>query len=318
MANNTSNSDRLKRTRGLVNLVTPGHGGGIVGMMGGGMLGGAILATLTSVILATFLILMFSAKTTKGTTPVASTTPLDCAAVAGTCRASCLTGENPDTSGVTCINNPSQICCVTQTQVAPGSKPPLKFFCQYGAVNSAGKLISPRSWNTSSCNIEVWGCGPTSLAMIIDSFGKSFTPTQVALVNGNNGCGGTAGGTGIQDVTAYFAPWLKNQGFLITGNMVSNGNLSLTQAKQYLNNGYYIWAGAKVRWITNAGWTSTYDWHAIVITTVNTNGSVVISDPTLCEAGHYGGIRTLTNVNSSGSDISSVNGWIFAYAVKPK
>lgn len=66
MADETNRFDKLKRTRSVLNLMTPTPTGGLINMLGGGMLGASIIATFVAVILGTFLLLFLNPGVVKG------------------------------------------------------------------------------------------------------------------------------------------------------------------------------------------------------------------------------------------------------------
>jgi hypothetical protein len=253
--------------------------------------------------------------------PSANAVQMPCTDIPGaSCQvsaSSCPAGTAEDTTGTyTCPasnNYTASVCCLPQSTNTASS---VFFYCQYGAVNSQGVLENPGSWNTSSCDIVRGGCAPTSIAMITASFGKFYTPTQIAIENNYQGCSATDG-VSASDFKTYFTPWLKNRGFIVTNNLVSYGNIPLSIIKDYIDNGYLILGGANVQWIIRTGFTKKFAGHAFVISGVDlATNSLTVYDPTFCEAGHYGGLRTLTDVNNWGYSVNSVQGWIFAFAIK--
>jgi hypothetical protein len=223
----------------------------------------------------------------------------------GLCKASCLASESDlGINTISCTDPTATHCCLPA-----GTLPPLKFYCQYGAVNSNGTLSSRGSWNYpapgGTCDILANGCTPTSTAMILSSFGDILTPSQVSQQTGYAGCfAGSA-----PDIS-----FVQSQGFTMTGGLVVGSGINLTTINNYITHGYYILGGANIHVAHTDGLTSAYVAHAFVITGVNlATGAITISDPTACVGGFLNGTRTLTNVNAGGAD---VNGWIFAYAIK--
>ena len=210
----------------------------------------------------------------------------------------------------------------------------VKFYCQYGAVNSKGRLSSLCSWNDPSktcfwtsdpsptqCDIAGTGCGPTSIAMIMTTLGPKQSPLAVAMASDRRaGCGGVYQGTSGDDIERYLSPWIQKQGYTITRNLVSGGRLDTNLARNFLSKGYLIVGGGDVRYMTSSGYTSKYSGHAFVIS--NTMGSpnedsFVVYDPTFCEAEGIGGLRKLIDVNNfSAGGKDTVRAWYFAYAIK--
>lgn len=190
------------------------------------------------------------------------------------------------------------------------------FYCQYGKVNANGVLTDSEYWNTPTCNIKGYGCGPTSIAMIMTTQGVTKTPTEVAIGGNKQGCGGPYGGTTASEVKNDFAPYLRNNGFTITGNLVSGGNLNIDSVKKFLDSGYLILGGALMRY--NSGGYKLGG-HAFVLSGYK-NGSVddfIAYDPTFCTRSATGGERVLDDVNNStlsGND--NVETWYYAFAIK--
>ena len=205
------------------------------------------------------------------------------------------------------------------------------FYCQYGKVNSSGVRTEFAFWNIqqgksfSDCNIQTsnqcdivgCGCGPTSIAMIMTTQGKPKTPTEVALGIHREGCGGANSGLTGSEITAYVTPFLKRNGFTITGNLVSGGNLNISAAKKYLDSGYIILGGGYVRFIT--GGRYFLGGHAFVVSGYKDTpaNSFDAYDPTFCSADHPGGVRPLYDVNNSNlNGNNNVEQWIYAHAIK--
>ena len=217
-----------------------------------------------------------------------------------------------------------------------GTPPPqggFKFYCQYGEVDARGNLTKRGSWNYGSCSIDGGGCGPTTLAMILSSFGFRITPDEVSKQNRQIGCSVNRG-TFTQDFSNFIVPWLKSNNFLVAGSLSDTqwspdlshyrGTLRLPTIKNYIDQGYLIYGGANVQWAESGGLTSGYDGHAFMITGVDlATNSLTVYDPTFCEGpGLPREVRVLRNVNNfSTGDVrcdSNKNcGWSVAYAIKP-
>lgn len=208
------------------------------------------------------------------------------------------------------------------------------FYCQYGGVNSSGKLNNTCSWNIPSkkcfydgpepsseeCDIGGAGCAPTSIAMILSTLGEKVSPTDVALAsNRTAGCGGKYEGTNGYEIETYLSPWLKRNGYTITGNLVSGGKLNTNAARNFIDNGYLVVGGANVRYMITSGYSDKYSGHAFVLSgySSKTSDDFIAYDPTFCEGTGFGGQRKLNDVNNSGPNGNdNVKGWFFAYAIK--
>jgi len=191
------------------------------------------------------------------------------------------------------------------------------FYCQYGKVNESGVRTVYQYWNTPSCNISGYGCGPTSTAMIMTTFGVTKTPTEVALSAHNEGCGGSNGGLTSSEIQNYVTPFLKRNGFTITGNLVSGYKLNVAAAKRYLDSGYLILGGGLVKYIS--GGSYKLGGHAFVVSgyKATPDDSFDAYDPTFCSSAHPGGKRPLYDVNNSNlNGNNNVEEWYYAYAIK--
>jgi hypothetical protein len=99
------------------------------------------------------------------------------------------------------------------------------------------------NWNQGNTCIQNAGCGPTSLAMIMSTFGVKITPLEVDAVFQQNGWR-----TGCDGASVYGAAiesnWFTNQGFTVGPNVSPNGKPDLALMKQFLDKGYIIYNGA--------------------------------------------------------------------------
>lgn len=265
-------------------------------------------------------------------------TASDCSSLGGVCTSSgiCSAEEGKVVAGVFCGEN--QVCC----NVSDPSQG-VKFYCQYGAVNSNGALASGSygSWNYKqtqngrTCEIAAAGCTPTSFAMVLSSLGYTISPTQVSKlnrritdplnINENIGCRGTKPRPGTSWEDIYFSggvrDWVKSLGFSMTPDLTGpDMSLSTLQTlDSYINNGCFVVAGANIRFAYSEGLYGSPKGHAFMISDVDVaNRSVTAYDPTFCRPPYVGGKRTLTNVTSFGTGVSSVNGWIFVSAICKK
>lgn len=158
--------------------------------------------------------------------------------------------------------------------IPPG--PALPNFVYYCQGNTA--------WATT-CTLGQAGCGPTTLAMVLSSFGiPNSTPPEVDRIFNNNRwrvCGNypTANMPGILS-----SSWLSGLGFDIGPNLVNNNVLNVTMAKDYLDQGYLIVGSSKAYPCANCRSALTVD-HIFVVDAVDltTNPAMVdIRDPNNC------------------------------------
>lgn len=122
---------------------------------------------------------------------------------------------------------------------APSEQPPpdaspgnFVFYCQ-----------GDSDWNSqgAACLASA-GCGPTSLAMIMSTFGVRITPPEVDAVFQQNGwrqgCGGgSAYGPAIE------SSWFQSRGFTVGPNVASTNEPDLALMKKFIDEGYIIYNG---------------------------------------------------------------------------
>lgn len=127
-------------------------------------------------------------------------------------------------------------------------------FCTEVGVTGAPSPCSPTKggfvfycqadpqWQSSGCSIDIAGCGPTSLAMIVSTFGLAMNPNQMDSVfqqTGARACGDFGSSLGV----FFKSRWLENNGFEVQSvNLLPSGFLDLNDAQKYLNpsSGYLI------------------------------------------------------------------------------
>lgn len=216
------------------------------------------------------------------------------------------------------------------------------FYCQYGDTNKDGELTRYHSWNYrtgsgSYCDIAGHGCAMTALAMIKTYFGDKTTPSEAAKENRNIGC--FEGGTYNSDINEVIRPKLMRDGYVVTSDLVNRdfnstggytGTANLRLLKTFLDRGYVIWAGGRVRYAgsTSGAWYGPGG-HAFVITSVDVGAQTVTGyDPTFCNVNYKrlsGGKRVFRNVNSIGEDFACTIadgrrtcGWTMLYAIKKR
>ena len=290
--------DRIKRTRLILT--------GIRALFGG--IGGPFLITIFAIGLATLGILFINPDVTVGGEISATPTPaegpqpppsVNCQtdpSVKGACEAtSC--GDMGKVAYPKGICPTGTHCCIN-----------FKYYCQYGG------------WNGGSpyCDIEGNGCGPTSIAMILSTFGDTkFTPLYTAEhVLGGQGCGystkySSKGGTWIL-TDPIERPILNNIRNVNTGYDVApaitrwNGQLDIGLAKRFIDNGYVLSAGADLYYASHQ--RLEHSGHAFNIVGVNIAAKTALAyDPTFCgyEPGYETHKRTLDVAHASTSNCPS-------------
>lgn len=146
----------------------------------------------------------------------------------------------------------------------------------------------------NSCDMAGSGCGPTSMAMILSSYGDTITPNAMDVIfrqRGWRGCGD--GSAMVTAITTY----LPERGYTYVNLPISKGQLDLTKAKEYLNNGYLI-----------IGSTSR---HIFVMYDADIDSNTVqLMDPARRE-----NAPGVTRPNAFPWIVSD-GGWFYAYAVK--
>lgn len=192
--------------------------------------------------------------------------------------------------------------------LTPAPKTNVKFYCQY----------DPK-WTDSQCRIANFGCDPTSIAIILGSFGDtSYTPTDVAFRNGRIGCEGAT--TKNQTIDAL--RWARGLGYKVAGLgdddeasgyiVDDSGNFNFLRAKKFLDAGYLIHAGAVVTFKSNG---IKRGGHSFVITDVNPQSQEITAyDPTECTSDNDPGIRTIMPSDIGGDGTN--NTWFWAFPVK--
>lgn len=270
------------------------------------VLGPPIALLLAAILLlflaAAIIIIIFGGSQSGGKNNL----PITCNSVGGNCYAtSCPSGTTKDTSGATCNLPTSQVCCLPNQAVScadtggsctglgqcqppntindsvscpntsqvcclyPGAKPNIHFYCQYD-----------RSYTKNGCDIIGSGCTPTSVSMILASFGQTqWNPYSTAKANGGLGCGGASS---LYD----FLPWIRSQGYSISPNLANGANFNVSLAKKLISQGYYIVAGANITFRENGALTNQNGQgpHAFVITDIDANNVATVYDPTFCNS----------------------------------
>jgi lysophospholipase L1-like esterase len=182
-------------------------------------------------------------------------------------------------------------------------------------------LYCQYAYKTSACNIYSYGCAPTSMAMVLTTFGDTFTPLAVGTKYGM-GCTGATSYQQIKDALNSLKP-----GYAVAVIGPRNNNLNPDTLKTYLGKGYYVIAGGCM-----TGGYSDVTGHTTVITSPNTDGTFNDADPTWNSPPSHGcstdanvHMRTL-NITYPGPDLpagtqcgdptGAWGGWSWAFAVK--
>lgn len=218
-------------------------------------------------------------------------------ACTGTCQASACTGTDiPDTTA-TCTDSANPICCVPQPP--PGIQPPVHFYCQYD-----------NKWETASCKINKYGCTPTSVAMILSSYGDTmWNPLSTALANNRNGC--YAGGSSASD----FIPWVKSLGYTVGPNLANGKNFNTSSVRSYISKGYIILGGANIRFNRTLSGSGG---HAFVISNLNDSDIALVYDPTFCSSDTNYITRSFSVFGFGNPLLCNSDGcyWYWAYPIK--
>lgn len=181
------------------------------------------------------------------------------------------------------------------------------FYCQYTS-----------SYSTQSCQIQHFGCVPTSLAMILTSFGDTtWDPNKTALENNLMGCGFNCNPDerfcGTDSKQAYDAVQkTKSLGYTVADSLANGQNFDLKWAKEYIEKGYLILGGADI--FFRIGKTLedpllVKGGHSFVIRSVDLQSRTIKTlDPTFCDSDTNYIERTIV--------LDGVNNWYYAYPMK--
>lgn len=169
---------------------------------------------------------------------------------------------------------------------------------------------NPRWDNRSSCGLGSSGCGPTSVAIVLSSFGlKEMTPPVVDAVFGKNGWRPTSDclSRGPQAITS---DWLKNLGFTSVQICYQDTcKNSLSKMQEFLNSGYLIVGSSQNYPCANCRAGRYTVSHIFVIEGLDADGTLHVIDPNNCD--YATGLEGVKNrVNQANFT------WYYAYAVK--
>lgn len=161
--------------------------------------------------------------------------------------------------------------------------------------------------NSYECsNISKAGCGPTSLAMVLSSFGVNQTPADVASTFTQKGwsdtrsCHGSFMTAALQD-----SNYLPGLGFEVGPGLLKGSFLDLTKAKSFTNpdnpaDKYLIVGSSDNFPLCHCG-------HIFVVESLNiTDQTVVIRDPNNCSR--------VDGIEATGNRVYKVTDFIWKYA----
>lgn len=165
----------------------------------------------------------------------------------------------------------------------------------------------------NTCDIGYSGCGPTSTAMILSSFGIEETPADVAheyATLGFRQCGRDAS----DEIYAINSPWMEGLGMEHGPNLAADGKLDMQQLQQFIDAGWLIIASSD-KYPCYSSLCSTPDIkidHIVVIDGVDmANDKVHVRDPNNCSFTDHND----ENQANLFQDESAIP-WIYAYPMK--
>lgn len=199
-------------------------------------------------------------------------------------------------------SNPGSPNQISPTPISPNNpnNPNRTNFVFYCQGNTAWK---------NNCSIGYAGCGPTSMAMVLSSFGLNMNPVatdQIFQKNNWRGCG---------DFPSYMQPtivssWLPSLGFKVGPNIAYNKILDLRQAKNYLDQGFLIIGSSAQFPCANCSSAQLIN-HIFVVDGVDISSSTVsIRDPNNCsyaDGNDENPAKIIKNVSSFS--------WLYAYPI---
>lgn len=167
-------------------------------------------------------------------------------------------------------------------------------------------------WQSSSCNLAAYGCSPTSMAMILNSFGTVISPPEVS-----NRYFDGAGCRGATNVANYIYK-LEGLGFTVAPGVVQNGVLNIGQAEKFIKDGYLIIAASgPFRCYPANNCTGPFiEGHEFVIEGVNpSQNTIVIRDPNSCVYGASGDVEN-SQYNTRPVTYDNFGSFFHAYPIK--
>ncbi|MCL4439496.1 MAG: C39 family peptidase, partial [Firmicutes bacterium] len=207
---------------------------------------------------------------------------------------------------------------IENCRAAPGN---FVYYCQGSPQWQTSTFNCPPP-NPPVANVGNTGCGPTSLAMILSTFGVEVNPLQVWDVFRQNNwisCDGSAMVAVL--TTPAGRDWLGTYGFTVGPDLVTgtppNGILDAAAARQYIDQGYLIIASSQTFPLLSGNYG-----HIFVVQNVDpASQTYTLRDPANCSysTGQEGPPpRSLTQSISmfSPSQLSGGQGWAYAYPIK--
>ncbi len=210
--------------------------------------------------------------------------------------------------------------CQSSSNPLPGGKPNIKFYCE-----------DDPAWQYA-CSINYYGCGPSSTAIVVSSLGLVKTPVEIDQMfrdTGARSCG-NYGST----MSLFFSnsTWFNDNFTYQYLALNADGSLNLTQAKEYLDNGYLIVASSHQFPCPNPGGCGPGSLkqgvvdHIFAIDDVNINQNLVhVEDPVNCRPEHtsqYDSNQWISNKLISlipdSVEYNKSHPWFFAAAIKRK
>jgi hypothetical protein len=156
----------------------------------------------------------------------------------------------------------------------------------------------------NSCSLGVAGCGPTSMAMIMSSFGVTMTPPELDREWGFRSCGDV--GSSLQQ--SLNSSWMKSKGFESGPGLIKGGYLDLELAKKFLDEKWLIIASSHAFPCANCKNPGTTVDHIFVVDGVDVNNAKVdIRDPNNCS-------YTDGNDENQGKRLKNNTDFVWAYA----
>lgn len=196
---------------------------------------------------------------------------------------------------------------VTKVGDAPESEKPqakgnFVFYCQ----------ADPKWQN--SCFMDIAGCGPTSMAMIVSSFGVDMNPVKMDELfrSPTGGYARSCSAEGSREEVFIENKWLQNNGFAVQAIALnSNRTLNLEMAKKFIDSGYLILGSSTAYPCPPGGFCrgGTVN-HLFTASDVDsTTNTISTRDPINCSPANPQEIEANVKINNSFP-------WLFAYAIK--
>lgn len=147
-------------------------------------------------------------------------------------------------------------------------------FPYYGQNLEPWQGISYTSTGNSSQTIKTSGCGPTSMAMVLKSFGADSDPAKAAQWSVDHNYRGTGTGSDIGTRWGYFTDYPN--AFGISGSDLGNNKNAVIEA---LQKGYPVISSQGPGKFTEHG-------HFIVLSGIDKNGNIYVNDPNSSKKSH--------------------------------